>query len=365
MQREHSEQYRAMATLEEAASLGDAAAVSLLVSRRADPNASGPDGTTPLLAAALEGHADVVRVLLAAGADPQAADHEGWTALHNVMMSCGPSAIDCLRLLIAAAADVNQRRSDGLTPLHLVHVADPKLDWKRYAGMEAMGRTAYYSPAVVQTIVGAHGDVNARTPTGSTPLHESAAEGAFSCVMGLLNAGANPQLADAEGRSPLQVLGSRYTAGGNVRETKELLERIGEMLSASALASEVEQAGSSGSGDGDQGDDASESAAWAHALEVLQKKMGRLHARRQEDECPTASTSILALALPSHGGFIGKRSLLTGDGHDGAEIRAVSASRQRRKSSRRLDGPEHGADTGLAQGASGLTVYAADALSFG
>ena len=114
-----------MATLEEAASLGDAAAVSLLVSRRADPNASGPDGTTPLLAAALEGHADVVRVLLAAGADPQAADHEGWTALHNVMMSCGPSAIDCLRLLIAAAADVNQRRSDGLTPLHLVHVADP------------------------------------------------------------------------------------------------------------------------------------------------------------------------------------------------------------------------------------------------
>ena len=154
-------------------------------------------------------------------------------------------------------------------------------------------------------------------------------------------------------------------------ESKELLYRIGEMLTASTSAScetELCQAGSSDmTGDavptaaGDE-EDASESAAWACALEVLQQKMGRLHARRwgrESSESATAS-SVPPSSLPSHGSTVGKRPLLTGDAPEGAQVSEVqvspAAQHERRKSSRRSD------DRG--RGATGLTMYAADALSF-
>ena len=48
--------------------------------RRADVNARGPDGSTPLVRATLWRHVDVVRVLLS-GVQSATVDERGWTAL--------------------------------------------------------------------------------------------------------------------------------------------------------------------------------------------------------------------------------------------------------------------------------------------
>jgi hypothetical protein len=47
----------------------DAAKVRLLIDRGADVNRGRPDGTTPLISAALRGNIDAMRLLAASGAD--------------------------------------------------------------------------------------------------------------------------------------------------------------------------------------------------------------------------------------------------------------------------------------------------------
>lgn len=73
---------RGLAPLYNAAEVGDAKTVSILLRSGANPNiASRQWGLTPLMRAAERGHAQVVRDLLAAGADPGMKDWRGRTAL--------------------------------------------------------------------------------------------------------------------------------------------------------------------------------------------------------------------------------------------------------------------------------------------
>lgn len=62
-------------------SLTGLASVNALVAARADVDARGPGGTTPMMLAAGNGDAAVTAALLAAGADPRAADDKHRTAL--------------------------------------------------------------------------------------------------------------------------------------------------------------------------------------------------------------------------------------------------------------------------------------------
>jgi hypothetical protein len=56
-------------------------ATAALLDAGANPNATDPDGTTPLMMAAGYGYADIVRILLAHGANPRIATNDGITAL--------------------------------------------------------------------------------------------------------------------------------------------------------------------------------------------------------------------------------------------------------------------------------------------
>lgn len=60
-----------------AAHNGHSAAVSTLLSARADPNAVDAGDNTPLHWAAMRGHVEVVRELVAAGADPLCRNAQG------------------------------------------------------------------------------------------------------------------------------------------------------------------------------------------------------------------------------------------------------------------------------------------------
>ena len=261
-----------------AVSEGDAARARVLLEARADPNAVPTEGGgTPLELAALEGHEEVVRTLLAHRADPNVCDADGWTPLHNAMLVSSAEGLGIVRVLVAARADVNARTlTEGHAPLHMAHEGDPKVDWKLVSGADVTGRTAFYSPAVVQTLVGANADVEASSSSGATPLHEASAVGASSCVLALLHSGARVGALDADGATALQLAGSRSA----LRD--ETIERLREMLRA-ASAPTPPGAGPPSNGPHATPPDINiessdaEGASWAAALEAVSHRLRGLH----------------------------------------------------------------------------------------
>lgn len=277
---------RAMSALalHDAASNGDAEGTLHLLEGRADPNAvPSTCDSTPLEVAALEGHEAVVRHLLLHGAMPSAADADGWTPLHNALLVASTAGLGIVHALIEAHADVGATTvTDGHSPLHLAHNADPKLDWKLVNGADHVGRTAYYLPAIVQTMVAARADVNARSVTARTPLHEAASNGANSCALALLHNGADPTARDDKGHTPYELVTS---AGASLRETRE---RLFDMLTphvdhtgdASASSMGADEPSSSAAtmpvdenSDNDAADELATDASWAAALEQLQVRL--------------------------------------------------------------------------------------------
>ncbi|HZR97069.1 MAG TPA: ankyrin repeat domain-containing protein [Chloroflexota bacterium] len=128
-------------------------------------------------------HATARAMLAAAPALARAADDLGFTALHLLATEDDPAMAE---LLLAAGADVNARNDMDMTPLHIAQAA-----------------------SLVEVFVGHGADVNARARYGWTPLHVQAGEseesGAVEVIAALLDAGADPNLRDSAGRTPLAM----------------------------------------------------------------------------------------------------------------------------------------------------------------
>ena len=109
------------------------------------------------------------------------ADDHGFTALHGVV---GEDRVEIAELLIQHGADVHAKNEMGMTPLHIAQWA-----------------------MMVEVLVRQGADLNALSKCGLTPLHVQAQEGEDTGsleVMGaLLKAGANPNIADNRGMTPL------------------------------------------------------------------------------------------------------------------------------------------------------------------
>lgn len=105
----------------EAVNAGDAARVSQLLAAGADVNARDAYGATALMNAAHGGNLEMTEMLLAAGAEVDARDELGWTALmkacYNADRNCGFP--DIVQRLIAAGADANAKITYGIHPLML------------------------------------------------------------------------------------------------------------------------------------------------------------------------------------------------------------------------------------------------------
>jgi len=164
--------------------------VKLLLEHRANPNAKGIDGYTPLHTAAHQGHVDVVKLLLEHGADPNARSINGYTPLHTAAFA---GYVDVVKLLLEHGADPNARGKDGYTPLHTAahqgHVDNVKLLLEHGA------------------------DPNAQDASGWTPLHIAASKGRVDVVKLLLEYGADPTVKDKDGKTPLDLARGRDHAG--------------------------------------------------------------------------------------------------------------------------------------------------------
>jgi len=243
--------YKALLSAAQAGDEGEVRALVTLGIAPDDPNADA----TPLGAAVASGHLAVAKLLLGARASPAGAARTGATPLHRAaededkvskrksMTSSDKSArsrelaglliehgapldasgvvgdhplhsaarggsAEFTNALLQARAVVDARNDDGCTPLHLaMDVADPKR-----------------STAVAELLLKSRADANARDNRGRASLRALAGralEGRVNLLRALLDAGAERDVADGEGRTALHLAAQ----SGNEELARLLLEQ--------------------------------------------------------------------------------------------------------------------------------------------
>lgn len=178
----------------------DVALVDRLIEAGADVNSKNDYGATPMSEAATVGNVEVIRKLLAASADVESPNADGQTAL---MVIARTSNVEVARLLLSHGAAVNAREQwRGQTPL-------------MWAAAEAQ-------PEMVKLLIQHGADVNARSSVnhwdrqvtseprmqarpagGFTPLLYAARKGCLACAGIMVKAGADEDLADPDGVTPM------------------------------------------------------------------------------------------------------------------------------------------------------------------
>lgn len=222
-------------TLIDAAERGDHAAAMRLLSKGANPNAAGPDGTTAVMWAASNDDVELVRALIKAGANVKTKNQLGTSALTEAAIIGSASIINTL---IKAGADPNTKNPEGETPLLAVarsgkvEAAKVLLEAgadvnakEEFGGQTALMWAAAQSQPEMVKYLATHGaDVNARgivrnwerkviteprpkdlNQGGFTALLYAAREGCVECARNLIAAGADPDLEDPHRVTPLNM----------------------------------------------------------------------------------------------------------------------------------------------------------------
>lgn len=131
--------------------------VDILINAGADLNARGRYWETPLLLAALLGRLDAVRILLRANVDLTSTTEGGETAIMLGVIS--PNAVPMVQALLNAGCDVNARDAQGRTAVH-------------YA-LDLYSFSTCHQILECLLDAGANLDIHC-TVTGDTPLHSAA-----------------------------------------------------------------------------------------------------------------------------------------------------------------------------------------------
>ena len=158
----------------------------------ADINAKNSHGETPLTCSLEMGHHAMAQMLIDEGADIEVSDLSGNTALHYAAAFRLPVMVS---RLLKTGAQKNVTNVHGSTPLHVA--IDTKCAFPRV--QETWGY-AYY---IVRLLVDAGADVEMSDDGGRTPLHLAAQMEDKASVRILLHRGANTKAEDNEGLLPL------------------------------------------------------------------------------------------------------------------------------------------------------------------
>lgn len=186
---------------------GGVEAVRLLLDAGADVNAREGFGNThlhvfgwsPLHVACKYGCTPIAQLLLDNSADVNALGEASETPLH---VACLNGHLDLVRLLLEKGADVNARDVHDWTPLHYV-----------------CNRTLS-NIEVILTLLSHGADVEARTANAqSTPIDFACGYGHVDVVKILLEAGADPRMANYDGVTPLDWALYELRSDNPARET--------------------------------------------------------------------------------------------------------------------------------------------------
>jgi ankyrin repeat protein len=191
--------------LHAAAWSGDTAQLQRLLSGGAERNPRDGHGRTPLHVATFARQRDAVRVLLRAGADPGLLENDRYDA---VTIAAVADDEDTLRLLLelGASARLITSRYDGtalIAAAHLGHDGVVRQLIKAGAPLDHVNNLHW--TALIESIVLGNGG----------PRH-------VATLRALVEAGANTQLADRSGATPLQLARAR-----GYKEMEQILLRAG------------------------------------------------------------------------------------------------------------------------------------------
>jgi ankyrin repeat protein len=249
-----------------AARSGDVESARLLVAAGANVNDALPDGASALVVAAHSGHGRVAALLLDKGANANA-DTAGYSALHAAVLRsdlelvkallahhANPNApitrgtpvrrnsqdfelpktligatpyllaakfleVDILQALADAGADTRLRMNDGATPLMTaagMGIVAPAQDEKRGTDRRGLaildGGIVEPEGRVLETVMAVlrlGSDIDAVNPAGDSALHIASAQGYDTVVRTLVERGADMNLRNKRGLTPLGALLAR------------------------------------------------------------------------------------------------------------------------------------------------------------
>lgn len=225
-----------------AAETTNPAVAKVLLTGGADANARGYLQRTPLHVAAEKGSMDVIKVLLAHGADANAVDERGRKPLH-IAQEAGDT--EKIKVLLGAravpvsvhstvrqhggsdSAGIQKRMEADVEAARLLLTSGAQVDeWKD--GQTPLHRAAAYGLAGMVTLLLRHrAELNAITADyeKTTALHLAAGNGQAAVVKLLIQAGANLEVKNKNGLTPLLVavykgdescIQALVTAGANV-----------------------------------------------------------------------------------------------------------------------------------------------------
>lgn len=207
----------------------DLAMIDLLISHGADVTISTAAEDTPLHVAAERGFVDAARRLIDCNADCNARERNGYTPLHLAVQQRRTQVVS---VLLASKADFDTRDGYGYTPLRwaaelgyadvakqlLEAGANPDLSnsvhaspihlWDHNRNEENLELLRAYGQTVVQKGLG-----------GCTPLYAAVEMGHDEIVQLILKNGADPNIANEEGDTPLRRA-VRLTRGKMVKWLK-------------------------------------------------------------------------------------------------------------------------------------------------
>jgi ankyrin repeat protein len=189
------------------------------------PSGTERAGYTGLFAAAAEGDATRIAGLVAAGASPGARDGHGRTPLHVAAFA---GRHDAMRALVKAGADPNALESDRYDIVTIAAVANdlPTVELALALGCRATNITSRYDGTaliaashlghveVVRALIRGGAPLDHVNNLGWTALIESIVLGDggprhTATLNALVNAGANVNLPDRSGRTPLGLARAR------------------------------------------------------------------------------------------------------------------------------------------------------------
>lgn len=203
--------YAQQTTLFDAVQNNNIKEVKMLLDKGADPNAYDDDSDNVLIHAAFYASLDCMKLLLKRKANPNLKNKYGQTPLMYCTHDAGK-----MKLLLKYGADINAKSNSGNTPLLIACIGNGQyknIKWlinrgadplaKNYGKETALMHAAQFGDTMTIHLLLSKGVNVNENADGFTALIYATRNANWPCVFGLLNNGADPNIADYMNQLPV------------------------------------------------------------------------------------------------------------------------------------------------------------------